>query len=95
MNKVHFEWDHGKDILNYSKHGVNFKLAQEVFFDSQRLILEDVEHSTNEEQRYYCLGTVNEKILTVRFTYRDSKIRIIGAGYWRKGEKIYEQFKKV
>jgi len=28
--------------------------------------------------------------LTVRFTYRGSVIRIIGAGYWRKGRKIYE-----
>jgi predicted RNA binding protein YcfA (HicA-like mRNA interferase family) len=30
-------------------------------------------------------------ILTVRFTYRKNKIRIIGAGYWRKGKEIYEK----
>ena len=30
-------------------------------------------------------------ILTVRFTYRGETIRIIGAGYWRKGKKIYEE----
>ncbi|MEI6747001.1 MAG: hypothetical protein WCL34_13640 [Methylococcaceae bacterium] len=30
-------------------------------------------------------------ILTVRFTYRHNRIRIIGAGYWRKGKKIYEK----
>lgn len=29
--------------------------------------------------------------MTVRFTYREESIRIIGAGYWRKGKKIYEQ----
>jgi hypothetical protein len=29
--------------------------------------------------------------MTVRFTYGKSKIRIIGAGYWRKGKKIYEK----
>jgi hypothetical protein len=29
--------------------------------------------------------------MTVRFTYRKDLIRILGAGYWRKGKKIYEQ----
>jgi uncharacterized protein len=29
--------------------------------------------------------------MTVRFTYRDDVIRIIGAGYWRKGKSIYEK----
>lgn len=27
----------------------------------------------------------------LRFTYRGETIRIIGAGYWRKGKKIYEE----
>ena len=31
------------------------------------------------------------KILTVRFTYREHLIRIIGAGYWRRGKKAYEE----
>ena len=30
-------------------------------------------------------------ILTVRFTRRGEAIRIIGAGYWRKGKAIYEK----
>jgi hypothetical protein len=29
--------------------------------------------------------------MTVRFTYREARIRIFGAGYWRKGKRIYEQ----
>lgn len=29
-------------------------------------------------------------VLTVRFTYRQHRIRIIGAGYWRKGRAVYE-----
>jgi uncharacterized protein len=29
--------------------------------------------------------------LTVRFTYREGVVRIIGAGYWRKGRRIYER----
>ncbi|MFH1066848.1 MAG: BrnT family toxin, partial [bacterium] len=30
-------------------------------------------------------------VLTVRFTWRDEILRIIGAGYWRKGKKLYEK----
>ena len=39
----------------------------------------------------YCFGRVGYGVLTVRFTYRDGIIRIIGAGYWRRGKKIYEE----
>ena len=38
-----------------------------------------------------CIGKVAGGILTVRFTHRKRKIRIIGAGNWRKGKKIYEE----
>jgi len=89
-----FEWDFTKDNINQEKHGVSFALAQLAFLDHHRIILEDLEHSVN-ENRYYCLGEVMDGILTVRFTYRKSKIRIIGAGYWRKGKKIYERENKI
>jgi len=89
-----FEWDSAKDLINQQKHSVSFAFAQLAFLDHQRIILEDLEHSVD-ENRYYCLGKVTDGILTVRFTYRKSKIRIIGAGYWRKGKKIYERENKI
>ncbi len=89
-----FEWDPDKDRQNQEKHGVAFALAQLAFLDRYRVILEDVEHS-EKETRYYCLGRVAGGIMTVRFTYRDNKIRILGAGYWRKGKKIYENENKL
>jgi len=89
-----FEWDAAKDQLNQEKHGVSFALAQLAFLDHDRVILEDLEHS-GDEKRYYCLGRVSGGIMTVRFTRRFQKIRIIGAGYWRKGKKIYERQNKV
>ncbi len=89
-----FEWDADKDRLNQEKHGVPFALAQLAFFDHKRIILEDLEHS-DDERRYYCLGLVAGGIMTVRFTYRKEIIRIIGAGYWRKGRKIYERENKI
>ena len=89
-----FEWDEEKNNLNIEKHGVSFNVAQLAFLDSQRVIAEDLEHS-HSEKRYYCFGNVGNYIITVRFTYRGETIRIIGAGYWRKGRRIYEQKKKI
>ena len=95
MNKrSDFEWDSNKDEFNQKKHGVSFALAQFAFLDHNRVILEDLEHS-DDEKRFYCLGRVSGEIMTVRFTYRKSKIRIIGAGYWRKGKKIYDSQNKI
>ena len=86
---LHFEWDESKDIQNQKKHNVPFGLAQHAFSDPKRVIAEDLLHSIS-EKRFYCYGRVGEGIMTVRFTYRGDKVRIIGAGYWRKGKKIYE-----
>lgn len=90
MDKGTFEWDHGKNEANIAKHGVSFFEAQRAFLDPKRIIAEDVEHS-RAETRYYCFDRVDEAIMTVRFTYRNQKIRIFGAGFWRKGRKIYEE----
>ena len=89
MKKAHFEWDDEKDRENQAKHDVPFSLAQQAFLDPHRIIAEDVEHSSTED-RYYCIGRVGEGIMTVRFMYRGNIIRIYGAGYWRKGRKLYE-----
>lgn len=85
-----FEWDESKNRSNMAKHGVDFGSAQQAFLDPQRIIAEDLQHSRR-EARYFCFGKVGSGILTVRFTIRDTNIRIIGAGYWRKGKAIYEQ----
>ncbi len=89
MNKANFEWDLSKNIENQKKHNVSFELAQYAFSDLNRVIAEDLSHSQN-EKRYFCFGLVGEGVMTVRFTMRGSIIRIIGAGYWRKGKKIYD-----
>ena len=90
MKKSTFEWDENKNSINKEKHNVSFERAQHAFKDTKRIIAEDLDHS-NDEKRYFCFGEVDGGILTVRFTYRDKIIRIIGAGYWRKGKKIYEK----
>ncbi len=90
MNKTYFEWDEQKNKINIEKHNISFEKAQYAFSDSNRIIAEDLSHS-QKEKRYYCIGNIENSIVTVRFTYRLNVIRIIGAGYWRKGKKLYEQ----
>ena len=94
MSRESFEWDPEKDLVNQVKHGVSFSEAQIAFADPDRVIAEDLSHS-HSEKRYYCFGKAGEDILTVRFTYRHGLIRIIGAGYWRKGKQIYERENQI
>ncbi len=94
MAKTKFEWDAEKDELNIGKHGVSFAVAQYAFADPRRVIAKDESHSQTKE-RFYCFGEVNGGVLTVRFTYRSSVIRSIGAGYWRKGKSIYERENQI
>jgi uncharacterized DUF497 family protein len=84
-----FEWDAAKERINRHKHGVSFVVAQRAFLDPRRVIAEDLSHSAR-EKRYFCFGEVDGGIMTVRFTWRAGRIRIFGAGYWRKGRSIYE-----
>jgi len=85
-----FVWDSGKERSNIIKHGVDFATASSAFFDAERKIFTDSKHNII-EARYFCIGKVNNRIMTVRFTYRGGMIRIYGAGYWRKGEYYYEK----
>ena len=85
-----FEWDPLKDLANQEKHGIAFDYAQEAFLDPDRVIISDLSHSYSEE-RFFCMGRVSGRVVTVRFTWREDVIRIIGAGIWRKGRRIYEK----
>jgi uncharacterized DUF497 family protein len=88
-----FDWDEDKNRLNQEKHGVAFELAQHAFLDEHRVIAEDLSHSGT-ERRYYCFGFAEDGVMTVRFTWRAGRVRIFGAGYWRKGKRIYERENK-
>lgn len=89
-----FEWDELKEADNFVKHGIDFKTAQHAFADPHRVIATDLTHSQG-ESRYYCFGVVDGSVLTVRFTWRGQRVRIIGAGYWRKGKRLYEKGNQI
>ena len=85
-----FIWDIERELINIQKHGVDFVVAARAFKDPKRKIFIDSKHSGREE-RFFCIGRVEGRVLTVRFIYRGGKIRIFGAGYWRKGARYYEK----
>ena len=87
-----FAWNIEKEKVNIAKHGVDFSTASRVFLDPKRKIFVNAKHSETED-RFFCIGSVEGEILTVRFVYRDEKIRIFGAGYWRGGRRYYESEK--
>jgi len=90
MDVTRFEWDPAKDLDNQIKHGVDFAEAQLALADPNCVIALDLPHSIHED-RYYCFGRIARGIVTVRFTFRSGAIRIIGAGFWRKGKVEYER----
>ncbi|MGH7487641.1 MAG: BrnT family toxin [bacterium] len=94
MAKARFDWDPAKDRANHLKHGIGFAEAQLAFADARRVIAEDLAHS-EDEPRFFCFGWVGGAILTVRFRYRSNVIRILGAGYWRRGKRIYERENQI
>jgi len=88
---MRFEWDQEKNNDNLKRHQVSFEEAIEAFGDVNRVLHVDLKHSSESEKRYFLFGLLRGRVLTVRFTVRDQEVvRIIGAGFWRKGRKIYE-----
>ncbi|MCL2773276.1 MAG: BrnT family toxin [Oscillospiraceae bacterium] len=82
-----FDWDINKNLSNIEKHGVPFKEAATVFRDTAAVVIDDTEHSQNEE-RFKIIGhSGNLRLLMVCHCYREdnSIIRIISA---RKATKI-------
>ena len=81
-----FEWDENKNEINKKKHGVSFETARLVFEDKNMVEILDYFHSTLEEERYYAIGMVDD-VLTVVFTERVGKTRIISARHATKEEE--------
>ncbi len=82
---LRFEWDPKKAVANLQKHGVSFADAQTVFADENAKLIDDPDHS-EEEDRFVLLGLSSSlRLLVVCHCYRSegNVIRIISA---RKAE---------
>lgn len=91
MDTIRFEWDEHKDQLNQRKHGISFDEAKTVFYDDAALVIDDPEHS-EEEERFIILGLSSRaNLLVVCHCYRASEtvIRLISA---RKATKTEAKF---
>jgi uncharacterized DUF497 family protein len=78
MSEAEFEWDTAKAESNLVKHGVSFEAARRVFDDAFAFERFDLQ-SAPSEIRYVIVGMVNDVILTVVYTERDERRRIISA----------------
>lgn len=85
---ISFDWDKGNIDKNWKKHNVYFKEAEEVFFNKPIKIFPDKKH-TEKEKRFVAFGITNKKRgLTIIFTLRNNKIRVISTRNQNKKERI-------
>lgn len=86
-----FEWDEGNRNKNKEKHGVENHETEEVFFNLPITMSEDIKHS-KAEPRYLALGQTDKgEKLSIIFTIRKNKIRVISARPMsQKERKFYE-----
>ena len=94
MGNIEFAWDRRKARSNLVKHGVSFEEAQTVFLDDSARLIDDPDHSEDED-RFLLLGySLQARCLIVNHCYRESDcvIRLISARratpqegkvYWR------------
>jgi len=87
VTNLRFEWDPKKSATNRRKHGVSFEDASTAFSDEFGRIIDDPDHSADEE-RFVLLGmSTSLRLLVVCHCYRarGEVIRIISA---RRADKL-------
>ncbi|OGE76635.1 MAG: hypothetical protein A3C85_02560 [Candidatus Doudnabacteria bacterium RIFCSPHIGHO2_02_FULL_48_21] len=92
---VQFEWDAGNKAKSLKKHGIFPQESEQVFRSDDFILLGDKRHSLTEE-RQLIIGTTDlGRLLSMVFTIRDRRVRIISARPSSKKErKIYEETAK-
>ena len=88
---LYLEWEERQNESNKKKHRISFEEARSVFYDDAALVIDDPEHS-EEEDRFIILGmSTQANLLVVCHCYRasDTVIRIISA---RKATRTESRF---
>ncbi len=90
---IEFEWDESKNQSNIEKHGIDFLQAAKTF--RTVYMIETIERMFLLETRYKCLSQFNEDVLSIIYTIRANKIRIISARKASRQERrrFYEKEK--
>ena len=86
---IEFEWDERKAASNRTKHGVAVEEARDAFFDPYARVIDDPDHSDDEEPFILIGASMAARVLTVCHCLRagGSSIRIISARKATKGEE--------
>ncbi|OGD87715.1 hypothetical protein A3A54_02125 [Candidatus Curtissbacteria bacterium RIFCSPLOWO2_01_FULL_39_62] len=85
-----FEWDEA-NIAHIARHNVTPEEAEEVFFDKDNALDEDIKHSTLEKRLIIIGKTQKGRLLYQIFTRRGDKIRVISSRDINKQElALYE-----
>ncbi len=91
MDRIKFEWDENKNTINKKKHQISFEEAKTVFYDENALVIDDPDHS-EQEDRFIILGLSSKvNLLVVCHCYRasDTVVRLISARHATKAESKY------
>lgn len=80
-----FDWDNKKNQSNFEKHGISFEVAIEAFNDK---LMHETDKIIDGEIRTVAIGKLENIILTVVYTYRNGKHRIISARRASKAERL-------
>ena len=86
-NNISFGWDPKKAHSNQKKHGISFTEARTVFLDENALLIDDPDHS-REEDRFILLGFSHKlRVLVVCYSEEGHVIRIISARKATRSER--------
>ena len=89
---MEWEWDDDKNEANTRKHGLSFEEALEAFADSDGIEKEDLAHSAAGERRLWRTGRLRSgRVVTVVYTVRGERHRLISAQERRRERREYEK----
>lgn len=93
-----FEWFEEKDKSNVIKHGISFKEAEAAFSDPYFYEIYDRNHSSEQQTRYFGLGSAADKFLVLQVSYTEGeRIHIITARNATANERrlYYERLREL
>jgi uncharacterized DUF497 family protein len=86
-----FDWDINKNQKNIEKHGISFEIAIEIFNDK---LMHETDKEVNGEVRTVAIGKIGDIVITIVYTFRNEKHRIISARRASKIERVIYHGKK-
>ena len=93
---IEFQWDSGNMDKNFTKHNLTTKQIEEAFLGERPHIMEDIRHSLAEKRYMLWNTSMVGQYLSIIFTIRSSKVRVISARPMNKKERsAYEKTKSL